>query len=481
MSLKPFVRSMYRVRQAISLLTVVAAATLTSLPAHADEDVTCTLQRSIKVKVGGSFQPLDAGAKVKVKVRKADWSTVETPVGNGVTATKVLEQQCKPLPPRPAELVADDVKPAKPVKPPKPVPPPKVVKEKPPKVVKEKIVKAPKPLEPPKTVKGKKDAPVMPVDAVEPVAVAVAVTEPAVVSVPAVVEPVVVPVVVKASGKPAPVEVVEPVSVDATRVIRVAVRSLEVGGADKRLGVLTTSGLEHEFAKRLGVSVIVLDTDPALNAEARARLAICPDDACVANIAAAVGADDVVIGTLKRGSGGHNLELRRLRALPLSPVSTYSGTAVDDEGTVRLVGAAADGLFAEHARRVDTTPGPSTELIARLTPPPVPPVATFVVAGVAVVGLGVTVAAVIVNQLAFAQGQTLAQNSSLASPASGAELATIEQSVATSFGVIVGAGIATGVVAIGAGVLAVFTDYNDLSAEPPPATPTTTSTAPLTP
>lgn len=475
------------VARALSLLTLVTALSLplSSPAARADEDVTCTLQRAIKVKVSGSFVTVDAGARVKVKVRKSDWSTVQTPIGDGITATKVLEQQCKPLPPRPAEPVGDDT-PAKPPrvvkeKPVKPVKekPVKVVKEKPVKPVKEKVVKGKKPTSTTGTAVVVSEVPLVdkPVVDAQPV---VAVVEPVVVPV---VVPVVEPAVVAEPVVAEQATVVEPAAVDnGNGAISVAVHTLEVGGADRRLGVLTTAAVRIELAKRLGVNVIDLvhDVEGRLGPEGLARLAVCPDDACVANIAAAVGADDVVVGSLRSESAGHSLELRRLQVLPLTTSATFVGSAVDDESTLRLASSAVDTLYAGRPRRDGTEPGPSTQLIARLTPPPVPPIATLAVAGVAVVGLGVTVAAVAVNQINVGQGREIASSSSLASPASGAELVALDQTVATSFAVFAGAGIATVVLGAGAVMMALFTDWDDLAGDPPAATPTSTTAPPAT-
>lgn len=123
-----------------AVLLVGAAA-----PARADENVTCTLKKSIKVRVGTAFVTLDAGTKVEVKVRRADWSSIVVPQGAASTATKTLEASCAGLPPRPEEPAEEAPKPVKPVKVAKPVPPPK-----PPKVA---VAKPPKPAKPAKGAK----------------------------------------------------------------------------------------------------------------------------------------------------------------------------------------------------------------------------------------------------------------------------------------------------------------------------------------
>ena len=500
-----------RLRLLLSSLTLTAAvATSMAAPAaHADENVTCTLQRSIKVKIGGSFVPIDAGAKIKVKVRMSEWSAVDTPEGPGVTATKILEQQCKPLPARPPEPVADDDTPAKPPKlvkkaPTKAPKPPRVAKApKPPKSPRQEAPKAEKPktekelkatMPPietaPQLVTGRKGPPLAPGAVAGDVAVAPVVVAPvapvAVAVVAPVAEPVVVPVAPVVPAEPvvpvAAPAVVDTVVAPSTQAIRVAVRQLDVdaasAAASSRLRVVGTAALEHEVAKLVGVSVIDLEREIGrLGADGAARLQACGDDACIANIASALGADELVIGGITSTATGQQLQARRLTVLPLSIRTASAGTAVNDEGTVRLVGAAVDALFPERVRREGAVAG-ALDFVARLDPPPVAPPVTIAVGGVAIAGAAVAVVATVFNQLAYSEGQRLASSSSLAAPADGAQLASIDSTVQTSWRVLTVASISAAALAVTAGVLAVFTDWQGLADEPPPATPTSTITPP---
>ena len=100
------------------------------------------------------------------------------------------------------------------------------------------------------------------------------------------------------------------------------------------------------------------------------------------------------------------------------------------------------------------------------------------VGGVAIAGAAVAVVATVFNQLAYSEGQRLASSSSLAAPADGAQLASIDSTVQTSWRVLTVASISAAALAVTAGVLAVFTDWQGLADEPPPATPTSTTTPP---
>ena len=70
----------------------------TAAPARADENVTCTLKRALKVRIGTAFVTVDAGTSVRVKSRGPAWSTIVVAAGEGSAATKILETTCAPLP-----------------------------------------------------------------------------------------------------------------------------------------------------------------------------------------------------------------------------------------------------------------------------------------------------------------------------------------------------------------------------------------------
>ena len=116
-------------RRSIAACLLGAGLLVGSAAAHADENVTCTLKRALKVRIGTAFVTVDAGTSVLVKGRGAAWTTIVVAAGEGSAATKLLEATCAPLPPRPAE---GDVAPAK-APPPPPAPPKKPPPPAPPK------------------------------------------------------------------------------------------------------------------------------------------------------------------------------------------------------------------------------------------------------------------------------------------------------------------------------------------------------------
>ena len=75
-----------------------------------------------------------------------------------------------------------------------------------------------------------------------------------------------------------------------------------------------TAGLVQEIRKLKGVSVIGMDEVRAmLDHEAQRQLAGCEADSdCLAEIAGALGADTLVVGSMARVGDEHVLALRRI-------------------------------------------------------------------------------------------------------------------------------------------------------------------------
>lgn len=197
-----------------------------------------------------------------------------------------------------------------------------------------------------------------------------------------------------------------------------------------------------------------------LDLEAQKQLVGCNDDSCLAEIADSLGVDGVVIGSIARLESKTVFGLRRIDQREAKTVGQVVEhlTAAQGEEVFAAVGPFVEQLFPEFPLRVGAVRGVSPELALRLNPPPLPPAVFAIVAGAAAVtGLGAAGAAavngVLFNQVMALQGQALKQSID--------GEAFVEARAASDRWAVAAVALAaaSGVLAVGAGGVALFTDW----------------------
>jgi hypothetical protein len=240
----------------------------------------------------------------------------------------------------------------------------------------------------------------------------------------------------------------------APSVRRIAVYDVEAAGLPTHLPALAQSALTIELRKLEGVVVVSMDEiRTLLTHEANRQLASCSDDTgCLAGIADALGADTIVTVQLAMIEGQSVYGARRLDTAGLTAATTVQERLKPDEGRelIAVTGRIVEQLFPDLPLRDGASRGPGRELIMRASPPPLPPAVFLGVTGTAVLAAGATAALGAVN---------LATVSALRTEDDGAARKAAIASLPTSAtGFWVGLGV-TVVAAAGAGVTALFTDW----------------------
>jgi hypothetical protein len=254
-------------------------------------------------------------------------------------------------------------------------------------------------------------------------------------------------------------------SAGAARGRRVAVTTLGVDGVDDRVARVFSSSLIYELRKLERTSVLGLDEIKALlDLEAERQLLGCSgENSCLAEIADALGADVVVLGSLARVGDTHVVSLKSVLQGEVAALGTYNRVvpAGDGEELLAEIGPAVAVLFPGTTLRAGQVRGVSPELARRLSPPPLAPPLTI---GVGVLGggllLGAGVAG-IVQQLTYGRYVDLA-NDSRTTLTSGAllketgERALLAEQTAWAL-LAAGAGVA-----LVTAVMVPFTDFDNL-------------------
>jgi hypothetical protein len=251
----------------------------------------------------------------------------------------------------------------------------------------------------------------------------------------------------------------------ARKLLRVAVYEFEIADIDERVGAIVTDAVVDEMRKLKHTSVIgTREIRAMLDLEAEKQAIGCDDDqSCLAEIADALGADVLVIGSLAVVGEQTIFSMRRIdqRSAELAGTFTQRLTPADGEEFLAVVGPGVEKLFADVELKDGVTRGVSDEVLAVLNPPPLPPWSTVTTGSVALGLVVVGGLATAVNAFGFVLYDDVVKGAT----GSGAQPATLEElegwatltnaSLFASIG-LYGLGVAAGITA---GVMAPFTDW----------------------
>jgi TolB-like protein len=244
--------------------------------------------------------------------------------------------------------------------------------------------------------------------------------------------------------------------------VRIAVYRLDGGGIEPRIMDVLTDSVVKELRKLERTTVVGMDEIKAmLDMEAQKQIVGCSDVSCVAEIAEALGVDQVMIGNVAVVGETISFGLKLIDQRSATTVGQYANRidSIDPADVLALIGAAVKELLPDVPLKPGMTRGVPPEIAARIHPPPLPPYVFGAVAatsGAAVLsGVGFT----IWNLLAHSTATTALEDSKQGQPTNGAELNRDIAAVQTSFiGLVVSFG-AAGLTGAGAAVVLLFTDW----------------------
>jgi hypothetical protein len=174
--------------------------------------------------------------------------------------------------------------------------------------------------------------------------------------------------------------------------LRVAVLDTRATGeVPPRALALFDQSLVPEVRKLDGVSAIgMAEIRDMLGFEYQRQMMGCAaDDACLAEIAGALGVDELVTPSLVLNGKTYVLSLRRVDLRKAKVTQSFDRTfgQRDGEELLGIVGPAVEGLFPDRALRAGKKRGVEPAVIARVNPPPLPTWAFWATGGAAVLAL----------------------------------------------------------------------------------------------
>jgi hypothetical protein len=258
--------------------------------------------------------------------------------------------------------------------------------------------------------------------------------------------------------------------------LRVAVLDTRAtGDVPSRALAVWNQSLVPEVRKLEGVSAIgMAEIRDMLGFEYQRQVLGCQaDDQCLAEIAGALGVDELVTADLVLNARTYALSLRRVDLRKARVVSSFDRTFAmrDGEELLAIVGPAVEGLFPDRSLRAGKARGVEPATIRRLNPPPLPRWVFWTTGAAAALALGgAGVSHALASDARDEYDRLVESALVVAVPASDLEAAADRvHSRESTRNVLLFTGLGLGVAA---GVEALFTDWrNDRRAAGPVAAP----------
>ena len=248
------------------------------------------------------------------------------------------------------------------------------------------------------------------------------------------------------------------------RPIRVAVYQLKAKDLDAEQLELVSDSLLAEIRKLSRVSAMGMDEIQAmLLVEEQRQMLGCSDESCLAEIAGALGADYLIVGSMGQVGESSLLSLKRIDMHKAQTVQTFNRRMAGGSGEELLeaLGPGVNALFPDYPLRSGLTRGVSAEVVGRWNPPPLDTWVFWTVAGTAAATLATSGIFFWQQQEAEDDFQALVDRSRDGRIAvAGADLVEAEDRAEFNNKVglaLVGTGAA---LAVGAGLIALFTDWH---------------------
>ena len=179
---------------------------------------------------------------------------------------------------------------------------------------------------------------------------------------------------------------------------RVAVYNLELQNIPEGMGKVVSESLLAEVRKLEGISAIGMEEiyEMLQHEQSRQVMGCEADDACLAEIAGALGVDELVTGRLSEEADGRVFVIRRINQRRAEVVSTVNKRLKIGNGEEFLlaIGPGVEELYTGRENRPGTKRGVPKKVLLRLNPPPIDAVVTWstIAAGAAALALGGTFA-----------------------------------------------------------------------------------------
>lgn len=247
------------------------------------------------------------------------------------------------------------------------------------------------------------------------------------------------------------------------KALRIAVYDFEIQAIDPKVGAVVTDSVLSEVRKLQGISAIGMDEiRDMLSHEVNKQMLGCEDSTeCMAEIAGALGVDQLVTGRLTKVDEQHVVVVRRIDQNRAKVLDTFEQRlkAGSGEEFLAAVGPAIEKLFSDYELRDGTERGVPKEMALRLDPPPIPTWGFYSAAGAALASAALASGLGVLTLNARNDYESKVASGTEQNPVPGAEVVELEDKFNSRKTLTNAFWISTGVFAVAAGVMAFFTDW----------------------
>ena len=257
---------------------------------------------------------------------------------------------------------------------------------------------------------------------------------------------------------------------DRSGSFRVAVYNMELLNIPEGMGKVISDSLLAEVRKLEGISAIGMEEiyEMLQHEKSRQVMGCEADDACLAEIAGALGVDELVTGRLSEEADGRVFLIRRINQRRAEVVGTVNKRLKIGNGEEFLlaIGPGVEELYPERQNRPGTKRGVPNKVLLRLNPPPIDATITWstIAAGAAALALGGTFAYLgneqsgNYNSREYHISQGLEPGRVAAGSFDDLQISGQRNELIGNIGLIVG-----GTVALASAVMSFFTDWDDVA------------------
>jgi hypothetical protein len=267
-----------------------------------------------------------------------------------------------------------------------------------------------------------------------------------------------------ASSAPTSAPASTPAAAPATQ-IKLAVYEFGSRGVPPRVARIVTDSVVAELRKYQRLNTIGMDeVADMLSHEASKQMLGCTEDSCLAEIAGALGVDELITGSVSLVGATSVLNVRRIQLRTARVLHAFEQRLTPKEGEeyLAVVGDAVAQLYPELSLRPGERQGVDDAVALALNPPPLRPWVFFTTAGGALLLAGLAGGATAMTALAFDGRERLVASSiPPGQPVAAAAVLAKESEATTWRSVMVALGIGAGVVAAAAALETLFTDWWD--------------------
>lgn len=243
--------------------------------------------------------------------------------------------------------------------------------------------------------------------------------------------------------------------------LRLAVYNFQLDGIPAGMGRLVTASLLSEVRKLAGLYVIGMqEINEMLQHEKTKEVMGCSDDSCLAEIAGALGVDEIITGQLTERADGRVMIIRRINQRRAEVVTSVSRRLKIGNGEEFLlaVGPAVEELYPERENLPGTKRGVAKTILLRMDPPPIPTWMTYTALGVTALIAAGSGGLVLAGNSAVANREEILAGSRL-KPVSGLDVQSQDNLINGLDAAAKAGWIGAGCLLISSAVMSLFTDW----------------------